>query len=140
MVTKTMGNRRRSEVLDMLIDTILLNGPIKRTELPKETGIAMRTIDEWINLISKIQEMPRLVIDGEGRGMLLSLDVSRPEEAHLENAMAFFSQAGVEKPEEEISIEMHEEVLPEEEEFEEETDEEIEFLNEVFELLEESDD
>jgi hypothetical protein len=116
---RKMTNKRRSEILDAMIDTILLSGPIKRTEMPKETGIAMRTIDEWIELILKIQEMPKLIADGDGRGMVLSLDIDSPEETHLENAIAFFNQASV-RPieleidaEEEVKDEVLEEILDE---------------------------
>jgi hypothetical protein len=87
-----MGNRRRSDVLDTMIDAIILNGPIKRTDMPKETGVAMKTVNEWVDLILKIQAMPELVVDGEGRDTIFSLDVTKPEETHLENAMAFFKQ------------------------------------------------
>jgi len=90
-----MGNRRRSDVLDTMIDTIILNGPVKRTEMPALTGIAMKTVDEWIGLILKIQSMPELVVEGEGRNMVLLLDIAKPEETHLENAMAFFKQANI---------------------------------------------
>jgi hypothetical protein len=87
-----MGNRRRSDVLDTLIDTIILNGPIKRTDIPGTAGIAMKTVDEWIGIILKIQAIPELVVEGEGRNVVFSLDIARPEETHLENAMAFFKQ------------------------------------------------
>jgi len=88
-----MGNRRRSDVLDTMIDTIILSGSIKRTDMPKETGIAIKTINEWVELIQKIQSMPMLLVEGEGRKQMLTLEVGKPEETHLENAMAFFKQA-----------------------------------------------
>ena len=87
-----MGNRRRSDILDTMIDTIILAGPIKRTDIPKETGLSIKTVNEWLEMILRIQSIPALVVEGEGRKMVISLDAPKPEEARLESAMAFFNQ------------------------------------------------
>jgi len=87
-----MGNRRRNDVLDTMIDTIILTGPIKRTEIPKQTGIAIKTVNEWLEIILKIQSIPPLVVTGEGRNELVSVDAPQPEEARLDNAAAFFNE------------------------------------------------
>lgn len=87
-----MGNRRRSEVLDTMIDTIILAGPIKRTDIPKQTGIAIKTVNEWLEMIQKIQSIPTMLIEGEGRNQIVSLDAPKPEETRLESAVAFFNQ------------------------------------------------
>lgn len=87
-----MGNRRRSEILDTMIDTIILAGPIKRTDIPKETGLSIKTVNEWLEMILKIQSIPALVVEGEGRKMVISLDAPKPEEARLESAVAFFNK------------------------------------------------
>ena len=146
-----MGNKKRMDTLDAMIDTILLSGPIKRTKIPSATGVAMRTIDEWINIMQKIQEMPRLIVSGEGRNMTLAFDVGSAEETHLQNAVAFFNTVNEKEPESEKEdtdkeeIEYIEELLhgatemkPEDEEDVEEEEALSDILDDLLDGIEES--
>lgn len=92
-----MTNRKRTEILDIIIDTLIFNGAINRNDLPKETGLSDKTIDEWIEFITKIQAMPKLNIISADDGMILSLDMLTPEDAQLQNALAFFNSESVRK-------------------------------------------
>lgn len=92
-----MGNKKRDEVLDMLFDMIIFNGPMKHSDLVKNSGLSSKTVREWAEFIVKVQGMPQLLISGDGRDLTYDLTTDYVENKLLENAIAFFHSSALQE-------------------------------------------
>jgi len=101
MWVHSMGNRKREEVIDDIIDAVLLENPISQKDLCKRLKIAAVTVKGWLHIIEKVQALPKLefAIRDDDRMVYLNKDLTI--EARMESAMAFLEQ-GIE-PEAEVA-------------------------------------
>lgn len=90
-----MGNRKREEVIDDIIDAVLLENPISQKDLCKRLKVAAVTVKGWLHIIEKVQALPKLVSVVKDDDVMVCLDDDLTIEARMENAMAFLKQ-GVE--------------------------------------------
>jgi hypothetical protein len=80
-----MGNKKRAEVLDTIVDCLIINNSITKRDLVRETGLSYVTVKKWIDLIQKIQGLPELRVDGK----TVYFAMISAEDSMIENAIAF---------------------------------------------------
>ena len=102
MWVHNMGNRKREEVIDDIIDAVLLENPISQKDLWKRLKIAAVTVKGWLHIIEKVQALPKLKFAIRDNDVMIYLeDENLTIDARMESAMAFLEQ-GV-KPEAEVA-------------------------------------
>jgi len=87
-----MGNRKRGEVIDDIIDAVLLENPISQKDLCKRLKMAAVTVEGWLRIIEKVQVLPKLKFAIRDDDVMVCLDDGLTIEARMENAMAFLEQ------------------------------------------------
>jgi len=97
----SMGNRKREEVIDDIIDAVLLENPISQRDLCKRLKIAAVTVKGWLHIIEKVQALPKLEFAVKDDDVIVHLDSSLTIEARMESAMAFLEQG--KEPEVEVA-------------------------------------
>jgi len=84
----TTVNRKQSDILDTIVDCLIINNSITKKDLIEQSGLSYSTVTNWVELIQKIQDLPRLLFEGK----VLRFDAPAAEDVLIENAIAFLGE------------------------------------------------